>query len=207
MSVLVLENFLQMPTIVREWAINQKYYTAKEFSEMQGKHTDWPGKRTLHVSDLDQEYANIVLSRIANIATSHYGLKNISIRSYFQVSTKDDGDSWIHQDNNVKLAAILYLNVDAPLNSGTTLYKCKDVVRWESFMSNVEGYNTLKSINQKDNKQLYEELFEPKDIIGNVFNRLVLYPGTEYHKSNEYFGDSVQNGRLTQVFFVSEDDE
>lgn len=194
-----------MPTIVREWAINQKYYTAKEFSEMHGKHTDWPGKRTLHVSDLDQSYANIVLSRIANIAVNHYGLKNISIRSYFQLSTKDDGDSWIHQDNNVKLAAILYLNINAPLNSGTTLYHCKDVSRWESFMSNQEGYNTLKTINRIDNKRLYEELFEPKDVIGNVFNRLVLYPGTEYHKSNDYFGDTVRNGRLTQVFFVSED--
>lgn len=205
MSVLIIDNFLEIPTIVRQWAINQEYYTAKQFSEMYGKHTDWPGKRTKHVSDLDQMYANVVLSKIANIATNHYGLKNISIRSYFQISTKEDGDSWIHQDNNVKLAAVLYLNVDAPVNSGTTLYDCKDPAQWESFMRDQEGYNILKSINRFDNKHLYDSLFEPRDIIGNKFNRLVLYPGTEYHKSNDYFGDSAQNGRLIQVFFVSED--
>ena len=52
MSVLIINNFLEMPTIVRTWAINQQYYTSKEFTQMYNKHTDWPGKRTLHVSDL-----------------------------------------------------------------------------------------------------------------------------------------------------------
>jgi hypothetical protein len=56
-----------------------------------------------------------------------------------------------------------------------------------------------------ENKKLFEELFEPVDIIGNVFNRLIVYKGTEYHKSNNYFGDSVENGRLTQVFFIKND--
>ena len=69
-------------------------------------------------------------------------------------------------------------------------------------MNNQEGYNTLKTINTNENKQLYGELFEPIDIIGNVFNRLILYKGTEFHKSNDYFGNDIQDGRLTQVFFI-----
>ena len=202
MSVLIINNFLEMPTIVRTWAINQQYYTSKEFTQMYNKHTDWPGKRTLHVSDLDSEYANIVLSRIANIATNQFGLRDISIRSYFQLTTKEDGDSWVHQDNDTNLAAVLYLNQNPPRNSGTTLYKCNDIGKWTSFMNNQEGYNTLKTINTNENKQLYGELFEPIDIIGNVFNRLILYKGTEFHKSNDYFGNDIQDGRLTQVFFI-----
>jgi hypothetical protein len=72
-------------------------------------------------------------------------------------------------------------------------------------MKSGEGYNTLKTINRVENKALYDELFTPIDIIGNVFNRLILYPGTAYHKSNDYFGKDVNDGRLTQVFFVSQD--
>ena len=202
MTVLILDNFLEMPTIVRKWATSQYYYTSKEFTEMYNKHTDWPGRRTLHVADLDKEYADIVLGKVANIAVQQYGLKNISIRSFFQLTTSDNLDSWVHQDNDTDVAAILYLNPDPPVNSGTTLYRCKNVQKWTAFMSDQQGYATLKTINALENKELYEELFEPIDIIGNVFNRLVIYKGTEYHKSNNYFGNSVEDGRLTQVFFI-----
>jgi hypothetical protein len=38
--------------------------------------------------------------------------------------------------------------------------------------------------------------------MGNVYNRLILYRGTLYHRSMiPGFGDSVETGRLTQVFF------
>jgi hypothetical protein len=72
-------------------------------------------------------------------------------------------------------------------------------------MSTTEGYETLKTINRIDNSELYNHLFNPIDNIGNVFNRLILYPGITYHKSNDYFGDSIKNGRLTQVFFMKQE--
>jgi hypothetical protein len=202
MSVIILDNFLQMPTMVRNWATTHEYYNAKQFTEMHGKHTDWPGSRSNHVVDLDREYADNVLGRVASLASSYFGIKDISIRSYFQLTTKDDGDSWVHQDNDTDVAGILYLNPNPPANSGTSLYTCNDVDKWVSFMSDQEGYNTLKTINRVENKSLYEELFTERDKIGNVFNRLVMYNGTEYHKSNDYFGDSITDGRLTQVFFI-----
>lgn len=202
MTALVLDNFLPYPKVVREWAIKQQFYDAKQFTIKHGKHTDWPGKRTDHISDLDDTYADVILTQIASIANRTFGVTNVSIRSYFQLTLEDDGDSWVHQDNDIDLAGILYLNINPPTNSGTTLYKCKDVAKWESFMSNGEGYSTLKTINTIDNPELYKELFQPIDVIGNVFNRLILYPGLSYHKSNSYFGNSVENGRLTQVFFI-----
>jgi hypothetical protein len=206
MSALILDNFLPYPTVVREWAINQKYYTAKEFSEKYNQHTDWPGRRTEHVVDLDKDYANVVLSQISNIAQKSFGLtNNMSIRSYFQLTLESDGDSWVHQDNDIDLAGILYLNPNPPVNSGTTIYHCKNEAYWQSFMSTTEGYETLKSINRIDNSELYNHLFNPIDDIGNVFNRLILYPGITYHKSNDYFGDSIKNGRLTQVFFMKQE--
>ena len=203
MTVMIIDNFLPTPTIVKHWATSQEYYNCIQYTEMYKIHTDWPGRRTDNVLDLDYDYANIIFNEIALLTNHHYGIKNISIKSYFQLTTKNDGDSWVHQDNNTAVAGILYLNPNPPANSGTTLYHCNDVAKWESYMSTGEGYNELKKINRLENKNLYEELFTPIDNIGNVFNRLVLYPGTAYHKSNDYFGNDINDGRLTQVFFIS----
>lgn len=202
MSVTIINNFLPWPDMVRELALKQDYFTAKQFTEKYGKHTDWPGRRTEHVVDLNKEYADSVLTQVANISLIKYGLKNVSIRSYFHVAMEDDGDSWVHQDNDVDLAAVLYLTPNAPLSSGTSLYKCNDVTKWNSFMSSQEGYQTLKQINRQERQDLYDDLFTPSAIINNIYNQIVLYPGIEYHKSNDYFGNSIETGRLTQVFFI-----
>ena len=45
---------------------------------------------------------------------------------------------------------------------------------------------------------------QEQDIVGNCFNRLLLYSADAYHKSNKYFGSSLRDGRLTQLFFISE---
>lgn len=205
MNTLMIDNFLPYPGVVRSWALQQKYYNCKEMTQRYNHHNDWPGKRTDHVADLDKNYADIVLTQISEIASRFYNLKNVSIKSNFQLNTKNDGDSWVHQDNDTQLAMILYLNPNPPKNSGTTIYECKDITKWQSYMSTQSGYETLKTINTKDNVELYESLFEPIDTIGNVFNRLVIYPGLRFHKSNDYFGDTTETSRLTQVFFLKEE--
>jgi len=45
-------------------------------------------------------------------------------------------------------------------------------------------------------------------MIGNVYNRLVIYRGNLMHRSLiPGFGDSVESGRLTQVFFFKRKDK
>lgn len=45
--------------------------------------------------------------------------------------------------------------------------------------------------------------WELVDRIGNVFNRLVLYPGHYWHMSLDYFGSDLNSGRLFQTFFFN----
>jgi hypothetical protein len=45
--------------------------------------------------------------------------------------------------------------------------------------------------------------WELVDRIGNLYNRLILYRGDIYHASLDYFGNSLENGRLFQVFFLN----
>lgn len=204
MDTMIIDNFLPFPKQVREWALQQEYMDAKQFIEKYGQHTDWPGLRTDAVMDLDIDYANVVFGRISGIIQRNNPMSEINIKSFFQITREQDGSSWVHQDNDVKYAAILYLNPDVSPSSGTTLYRCNDVSKWTSYMSDQKGYRTLTKINEKEEKDLYEELFTPTDHIGNVFNRLVIYRGDIFHKSSAYFGNDIRTGRLTQVFFIND---
>ena len=40
-------------------------------------------------------------------------------------------------------------------------------------------------------------------MVGNVYNRLVLYRGDMFHRSLEYFGNDKNDGRLFQTFFFN----
>jgi hypothetical protein len=197
-DIVITDNFLQMPNLVREWALKQEFKDDKGFIEKYKEYTNWPGLRSEHVVELDKEYADIVLNKVATIAQTSFGMKNISIKSYFQITRQQDGDSWVHIDNGFDVAGVLYLNPNAPVRSGTTLYRCLNRDKWSSYI----GTEDIKHINEQDNIELYNELFEPVDMIGNVFNRLIMYRSEYFHKSNKYFGSNINDGRLTQVFFL-----
>lgn len=171
MNLIIIDNFLPYPSVVRTWALNQKFYTCEEMTNHTGLPNTWPGLRTDTVGELDIDYANVVLSRISHIAQTVFGMPStLSIRSSFQLTRKDDGDSWIHVDNDVNLAGLLYLTPNAPVSAGTTTYSPPPHVE--------------------------------VDNIGNIFNRLVMYRADTYHKSSQYFGTDLKDGRLTQVFFI-----
>lgn len=48
--------------------------------------------------------------------------------------------------------------------------------------------------------------WEVLDNFGNVFNRLVMYRGDNFHQSMDYFGKDLEDGRLFQVFFLTQKD-
>lgn len=123
MNIIVLDNFLPYPDIVRNWSLYQEYYNCEEYSELVGEKNTWPGKRTENVNVLDESYANVVLTNICNIVRNCFNLHhNLEVKSSFQLTLKEDGESWIHMDNDVLVAGVLYLTPNPPTNSGTTLY-------------------------------------------------------------------------------------
>lgn len=171
MNALIIDNFLPYPNVVREWALNQEFIDCEQTTKISGIKNTWPGLRSNTVNELDSNYADIVLSRIAHIARVDFGVPaNLQIASSFQLTTEKDGNSWIHKDDDSLVAGLLYLTPNAPIDSGTILYS------------------------EPPHKEI--------DIIGNVYNRLIMYRSDIYHKSNKYFGTGLRDGRLTQVFFV-----
>ena len=107
----------------------------------------------------------------------------------FQYTTSRDR-SWIHNDGWNNWAAVLYLTPNAPVESGTLLFK--------------EDVELVKKL--REPKPSGKKKAEVMTNLGNVYNRLVLWRGSEIpHRSNlAGFGDCLENGRLTQVFFFDE---
>jgi hypothetical protein len=123
----------------------------------------------------DEEYQRYVQQKI----TAIMGVKIDSWKMdsfSFQLCT-EDVETWVHKDKDAQWAGVLYLTPNAPQEAGTGI-----------FTETKPGE------------------FELQDAIANKYNRLVLYRGDLLHRSLlSGFGNSVETGRLTQVFFFDID--
>jgi hypothetical protein len=134
----------------------------------------------------------------------------------FQFNTEDDV-SWIHCDTEpcelikdskkgqFQWAAVVYLTPDAPIDSGTVLYSDKKYnkrnLRNILFNSSESRSKSEQIINELSNNGSDKSKWNDETIIGNKYNRIVIYDASYYHQANRYFGNSKENCRLIQVFF------
>ena len=186
---IIVSDFLDDPDKVRESLIKQNVEFVIDMPEK------FPGKRTLRA---DEGYQKMVEEKLDKILPFK-GEMDMSSSTYcFQLCLEGD-ESWIHVDPT-KWAGILYLTPDAPKDSGTVIYtEDYDKVMGE----------TIKKVKETGDNSLYTSVRNENEIttvVGNVYNRLLLLRGYYLpHRSNiSGFGDCLENGRLTQVFFFDE---
>jgi len=140
---------------------------------------------------------------IESIVLPFYGkVINWSEDSYtgsYQYTTSRDR-SWIHADQTTKWAGVCYLTPNAPLSSGTGLFK-HIPTGLTMAPKNPDGTYNIELLNQinKDSQDMTK--WELVDRVANVYNRLVLYRGDHFHISLDYFGQDINDGRLFQTFF------
>ena len=90
-------------------------------------------------------------------------------------------------------AGIIFLTPDAPPQCGTSFYRSKHTKKQKVPAQDV-------SIAFR-NGYLDSTEFDVVDVVGNVFNRLVLFDSQMVHAASTYFGTDKFNGRLFQLFF------
>jgi hypothetical protein len=95
---------------------------------------------------------------------------------------------------------MLYLTPDAPYQCGTTLYAHKQT-RARTYYD--PGWDA--AWNHPGGSHLDRTPWEPVDVAGNVYNRLVIFDASAIHSASEYFGNSKENARLWQMFFFDTD--
>ena len=179
-KLIIVDDFYSNPDVVREYALAQPF-------EVSG---NYPGLRTKPYlpDDLKASIQYIIQHAGGNI---NHWFEESGYTGAFQICTAKDR-TWIHADSFNTWAGVCYLNPDPPVSAGTALYRWKENKEYERTDNNSphrDGYDHTK--------------WEMTDYISNKYNRIVLYRGNMYHASVDYFGDSLQNGRLFQTFFFN----
>lgn len=113
----------------------------------------------------------------------------------FQITLPKDPTVYHHDLQD--WAGILYLDKNAPINSGTKTYINIEDGAIDRFSATKTTYR---------HGHLDPSLFKEVDSIGNIFNRLVLMDGALIHSAGQYYGSSLENGRLVQLFFFDTKD-
>lgn len=108
------------------------------------------------------------------------------------------GQPLVYHCDAQKWAGMIYLTPDAPFECGTTLYAHKKT-RARSYYDNGWDYS-WKDVHLGD-LHLDGTFFEPVDVLGNVYNRLVIFDGSNIHSASKYFGQIDSNARLWHMFF------
>ena len=188
-NLIIVDDFYNNVDEVREFALSQPF-------DVKG---NYPGVRTgCLINDSTRE-------NIQKIVEPHGGkivdwLESDEYTGSFQMATSRER-TWVHSDNvnNSYVhdspnywGGVLYLNPDAPLEGGTSFYRSK--VNKSIYNHN---YDHLAS-------DVYSQDMTKWDIateVKNIYNRLILFRGDQWHSSSTYFGHDDETGRLTQVFF------
>lgn len=186
-SVFIVDNFYNDPYETREFALSQEF-------DVPG---NYPGKRTK--SFFNQSVYDVIQNVVFNAGGSITRWDMDQYTGSFQYTTSRDR-SWIHADQTTKWAGVCYLTPNAPLSSGTGLFR-HIPTGIESAPRNLDGsydYDLLNKINLDSQDMTKWELV---DRLANKFNRLVIYKGDFFHMSLDYFGQDKFDGRLFQTFF------
>ncbi len=180
----IVDNFYENPDEVRKFALEQDYLEGGIGKGFIGRRTHqqflFPG--------LKERFEEIMGRKIT--AWEEHGMNG-----RFQISWS--GEPLVYHCDSQKWGGMLYLTPDAPYQCGTTLYAHKQTRArtyydqgWDAAWKDISGDPHLDGTS-----------FEPVDVLGNVYNRLVIFDASAIHSASEYFGTVKENARLWQMFF------
>lgn len=179
-SVIIIDNFYDNPDEIRRMALKSDFSITGNY----------PGQRTeAFLNDYIKETIETAIQSPVMDWTEDIA------NGAFQYTTCRDR-TWIHADHSNNWAGVLYLTPDAPVSSGTGFFK--------HLKTNLYLYpddETLQEICDNDSQDYTKWL--RLDTVANIYNRLVLFDAKRFHASLDYFGTSLEDGRLFQTFFFN----
>lgn len=184
---LVIDDFYNNPYEVREFALQQDFDVTGNF----------PGFRTKPFgNDSIKDTIGNILKPFAGEITWWDG----EYTGSFQYTVAEDR-SWIHSDSYTDWAGVLYLTPNAPVTAGTGIFRHKKtgLITWDFDKHRDDEYDPDSPAHTGRDYTKWDMV----DRFGNVFNRLIMYRGNNFHVSLDYFGNDINDGRLFQVFFFN----
>jgi hypothetical protein len=185
----IVDNFYENPDQIREFALSQEYVEG-------GLGRGFIGRRTHQqflFSGLKEKFEEIMGKRITK--WQEHGMNG-----RFQVAWA--GEPLVYHCDSQQWGGMLYLTPNPPYQCGTTLYAHKQTKARTYYEP---GYDASWR-NIPGDCHLDGTPFEPVDVMGNVYNRLVIFDASCIHSASEYFGTVMNNARLWQMFFFCTED-
>lgn len=192
-TAVVLDNFFTDPDAVRQFALTLEYREDVRYYRGRRSTTRhlWPG--------LKERFERALGRQIT-------GWDEQGTNGVFQYCV--GGDQIVYHSDQQTHAAVVYLTPDAPPSSGTTLVRSR-LTKGRT----VDETLRLHKIDPQYRPRVEQEMYggklldgtawEPVDVLGNVYNRLVLWDARMAHHASAYFGHDLRSGRLFQMFFFS----
>jgi hypothetical protein len=202
--VTIIENFYDDPDAIREFALKQEYTYCDGRGDIEYVY---PGGRSKDIFDLDAALQKKICNKMISVFhNSEHDVMQWAISTNFQSVTEEYKEGVIHTDQNTIFAGVLYLSPDAPLNSGTSLYRTGpnfDKKAYKAALAdNDKSFRAGNHVIDTGHHAMFEEIVR----VNNVYNTLILYEGRHFHSANDFYGKTVADSRLTQVFFVNKID-
>ena len=180
--VWIIDNFYEDPDAVRDYALNQIYWPGEG-------GVGWRTRKQFFFEGVKERFENIMGYKITKWEENE-------VCGRFQAGFADHLTPLVYHCDFQQWAAMVYLTPNAPFETGTKIVANKKTKIYHSSQSN----NTMDYFPQQETF-CDGTLFEDVDVIGNVYNRLVIFDGQSIHSACGYFGHSIDTGRLWQIFF------
>ena len=192
----ITNNFFKDPYSVRNKALSlfkSDVYTAD----------NWPGKRVFVPDNITSQ----LLSKVESITND----KLQSYQASFQVVDQSFMEGLAHCDEKHKYTCIVFLNLNAPSNTGTEIYN----ERHGNFRCRImDDYHFNKRKFYQSNRTFIDKLvfkrtlnkvnplFKDPCVVSNRFNRGVIFDSLLVHRAQNFFGNKISNSRLTIASFL-----
>jgi hypothetical protein len=177
----VIDNFFESPKIWRYFALKQEF--------LSNESSNFLGNQTRLLSDLNVSMFHSVAGKLIKHMVGYSSFKHLEMS--FRMVNTSCGKEPIHQDDpKFNMAGLIYLNINPPPGSGTTIYTLLEPTN--------NNYQEFSSSPENRHEQQY---FKKNMTIQNVFNRCVIYSPLEWRSNDNFFGSEKDNSRLTLNFF------
>jgi hypothetical protein len=178
-SFIVVDNFYKNPDMIREFALKQDFQESPKFHK---------GKRCINSGfrfpGLKEQFERILNAKVDDF-------NKYETNGCFQYCIA--GEQAVYHSDTQQYAGVLFLTPDAPPQTGTQFFRSKHTKKMKVLPNE---YSVAYKTGHLDSTQ-----FDQVDVVGNVYNRLVLFDANMIHAAPLYFGTDVNNSRLFQLFF------
>jgi hypothetical protein len=182
----VVDNYYKDPYAIRDFALQQEYGEGGFGRGFMGNRT---GEQFI-VDGTKESFERIMGKKITNWTETY------QVCGVFQYCTAKD--HLVYHADSQMYAGVVYLTPDAPYETGTSLIAHRKTrVRHSSEPGADEMWADAAPTGCFVDSTPWQEV----DVVGNVFNRLVLWDGHCPHTASKYFGFTKETSRLFHIFF------